>query len=186
MQFYEIFLISVALAMDAFAIAVANGMAVRKNLARESLRFGVYFGVAQALMAALGWVFGAAFESYIISYDHWVAFGLLAFIGGKMIFEAIGGSDEAATGIVSNKKMLVLSVATSIDALAIGISLAVVNSPIIVPAIVIGVVAFALSGIGVVLGRKIGDKLANKAEIIGGLVLILLGVKILVEHLGIL
>ncbi len=186
MNFVDIFLIAVALSMDAFAVSICKGLSVQKLKPKHALTVGIYFGGFQALMPLLGFLLGFKFEKYINNIDHWIAFLLLAVIGGNMIKEALGGEDEEADDSFAFKTMLTLAVATSIDALAIGISFAFLGVNIVEAAALIGVTTFILSAIGIVIGNIFGAKYKSKAELAGGIVLVLIGAKILLEHLGIL
>ena len=189
MKTYELILLAVALALDAFAVAVCKGLSMRKINHKYALIIGLFFGLFQALMPTIGWFLGKRFEAYITSFDHWIAFILLAFIGGKMIYECMTEKEEECTScesILDLKELTVLSVATSIDALAAGITFACLNVNIKSSASLIGIITFALSYIGVAVGNKFGSKYKKKAELAGGIVLILIGGKILLEHLGIL
>lgn len=185
MGFLDIFLIAVALSMDAFAVSICKGLSVKKVSAKHMLTVGVYFGGFQALMPLIGFLLGFKFESFITSIDHWIAFALLAVIGGNMIKEALSGEEEEVNDSFSFRTMLPLAVATSIDALAVGISFAFLGVDIVTAAILIGITTFVLSGSGVVVGNVFGSKYKSKAELAGGIVLILIGLKILLEHLGI-
>lgn len=185
MGFIDIFLIAVALSMDAFAVAICKGLSVKKVQAKHVLTVGVYFGGFQALMPLFGFLLGFKFESFITSIDHWIAFVLLAIIGGNMIKEAMSKEEDEVNDSFSFRTMLPLAVATSIDALAVGISFAFLGVDIIEAAILIGITTFVLSGIGVFVGNIFGSKYKSKAELAGGIVLILIGLKILLEHLGI-
>lgn len=185
MGFIDIFLIAVALSMDAFAVAICKGLSVKKVQAKHVLTVGVYFGGFQALMPLIGFLLGFKFESFITSIDHWIAFVLLAIIGGNMIKEAMSKEEDEVNDSFSFRTMLPLAVATSIDALAVGISFAFLGVDIIEAAILIGITTFVLSGIGVFVGNIFGSKYKSKAELAGGIVLILIGLKILLEHLGI-
>ena len=182
--FIELFLLGVGLSMDAFAVSVCKGLGMRKLNKKQAVIIGLYFGGFQALMPLIGWLLGSQFQKYITSIDHWIAFILLGFIGGKMIIEA--EIVEVTDAPIDHKNMLVLAVATSIDALAVGITFAFLNTPIIEAISIIGITTFVLSIIGVIVGNFFGSKYKSKAEFIGGLILVLLGVKILLEHLGIL
>lgn len=187
MSFFDIFLVAVALSMDAFAVSICKGLSVKKVNAKHILTVGVYFGGFQALMPALGFLLGFKFESFITSVDHWIAFVLLALIGGSMIKEALGKDEEQVDDSFSVKTMLPLAVATSIDALAVGITFAFLPGTRIVPAVaLIGTITFAFSAAGIRLGSVVGLRFKRKAEFAGGGILILLGTKILLEHLGIL
>jgi len=179
------------LSMDAFAVSVCKGLGMRKLNKKQAVIIGLYFGGFQALMPLIGWLLGSQFQKYITSIDHWIAFILLGFIGGKMIIEAVREWNEeeiveVTDAPIDHKNMLVLAVATSIDALAVGITFAFLNTPIIEAISIIGITTFVLSIIGVIVGNFFGSKYKSKAEFIGGLILVLLGVKILLEHLGIL
>lgn len=186
MSFLDIFLIGVALSMDAFAVSVCKGLSVKKVSAGHVLTVGVYFGGFQALMPMLGFLLGYKFESFITNIDHWIAFVLLAIIGGNMIREALGkDEDDKENDDFSFKAMLPLAVATSIDALAVGISFAFLGVDIVTAALLIGATTFVLSGVGIFVGNIFGSKYKSKAELAGGIVLILIGAKILLEHLGI-
>ena len=185
MEFWEILVLGIGLSMDAFAVSVCKGLAVRRADLKTSLVCGTWFGAFQALMPLIGYFLGRMFADAIAAVDHWVAFFLLALVGGNMIKEALSGEEESATPDLSAKAMLPLAVATSIDALAVGISLAMTEAPIFTSVIVIGITTFALSALGVTIGGIFGNKFQKKAEIFGGAVLILLGCKILLESLGI-
>ncbi len=186
MKFVDIFLIAIALSMDAFAVSICKGLSVRKVSAKHVLTAGVYFGGFQAIMPLIGFLLGFKFERFIVSVDHWIAFALLAVIGGNMIKEALGNDEEEPNASFSFKTMLPLAVATSIDALAVGISFAFLGVDIVAAAILIGITTFVLSGVGIFVGNIFGTKYKSKAELAGGAVLILIGLKILFEHLGIL
>lgn len=185
MGFWEILVLGVGLSMDAFAVSVCKGLAVRRADLKTSLVCGAWFGAFQALMPLIGYFLGRMFADAIAAVDHWVAFFLLALVGGNMIKEALSGEEENATPDLSVKAMLPLAVATSIDALAVGISLAMTEAPIWTSITVIGITTFMLSAVGVTIGGVFGNKFEKKAEIFGGVVLILLGCKILLESLGI-
>lgn len=190
-MFIELFLLGIGLAMDAFAVSVCKGLGMRRLNKKQTLIIGLYFGGFQALMPLIGWLLGSQFQKYITSIDHWIAFILLGFIGGKMMIEAIREWNEEETVDVidaplDHKNMLVLAVATSIDALAVGITFAFLDTPIIEAITIIGITTMIISIIGVVVGNFFGSRYKSKAEFIGGLILVLLGLKILLEHLGIL
>lgn len=186
MSFLDIFLIGIALSMDAFAVSVCKGLSVKKAGVKHVLTVGVYFGGFQALMPMLGFLLGYKFESFITNIDHWIAFVLLAIIGGNMIREALGkDEDDKENDDFSFRAMLPLAVATSIDALAVGISFAFLGVDIVTAALLIGATTFVLSGAGIFVGNIFGSKYKSKAELAGGIVLILIGAKILLEHLGI-
>ena len=191
LMFIELFLLGIGLAMDAFAVSVCKGLGMRKLNKKQALIIGLYFGGFQALMPLIGWLLGSQFQKYITSIDHWIAFILLGFIGGKMMIEAIREWNEEETVEVmdaplDHKNMFVLAVATSIDALAVGITFAFLDTPIIEAITIIGITTMVISIIGVVVGNFFGSRYKSKAEFIGGLILVLLGLKILLEHLGIL
>lgn len=189
-MFIELFLIGVGLSMDAFAVSVCKGLAMEKINKKQAVVIGLYFGGFQALMPLLGWLLGVRFQKYIVSIDHWVAFTLLAFIGGKMILEAVRDKVDHEIGQkdlpLNHREMLIMAVATSIDALAVGITFAFLDVPIAEAVTVIGCTTFVLSIAGVVVGNFFGTRYKKKAEISGGVILILIGLKILTEHLGIL
>lgn len=185
MSFFDLFLIALALSMDAFAVAICKGLSVKKVGAKHILTVGIYFGGFQALMPLIGFLLGFKFERFIVSVDHWIAFVLLAVIGGGMIREALAGGEDEANDSFSFRTMLPLALATSIDALAVGISFAFLGVDIVAAAVLIGVTTFVLSGAGVVVGNVFGAKYKSKAELAGGIVLILIGLKILLEHLGV-
>ena len=190
-MFVFLFLIGVSLSMDAFAVAICKGLAMRKVNKKQCFVIALFFGGFQALMPFLGWLLGTRFESYITSIDHWIAFVLLAFIGGKMIVEAVRDKDDnpeitEMDPPLNIKEMFVLAVATSIDALAVGITFAFLEIPIVQAIAIIGATTFIISIAGVYIGNFFGNKYKNKAEIVGGVILILIGLKILLEHLGIL
>lgn len=177
--------IAVGLAMDALAVAIATGIVLGKVSGRQTFRLSWHFGLFQFLMPVVGWMAGLSVERYLSGYDHWLAFGLLGFIGGKMIHEALRG--PVAKGEVSDPtrgaSLVLLSVATSVDALAVGMSLGVLRVRIWYPAVVIGAVAGTLTAIGMHLGAPLGNRFGRKIEVLGGLVLIGIGCKILFQHL---
>lgn len=187
----ELFLLGVGLSMDAFAVSVCKGLGMRKLNKKHALIIGLYFGGFQALMPFVGWLLGSQFQKYITSIDHWIAFILLGFIGGKMMIEAVREwNEEEVVDVmdapIDHKNMLVLAVATSIDALAVGITFAFLGTPIVEAITIIGITTMVISIAGVVVGNFFGSRYKSKAEFIGGLILVLLGLKILLEHLGIL
>lgn len=186
MGLFELFLLAVGLSMDAFAVSVCKGLSTQKLQVKHYLIIGAWFGGFQALMPLIGYFLGSTFEKYITSFDHWVAFVLLALIGGNMIREGFSKEEENVNPSFSFKTMIVLAVATSIDALAVGITFALLPDVNIVAAVsFIGAVTFTLSAIGLKVGNIFGTKYKSKAEIAGGVILILIGLKILLEHLGI-
>ena len=184
MGLIELFLIAVGLSMDAFAVSVCKGLAMPKCTFKKAAIVGLWFGGFQALMPAIGYILGAQFQEAIASIDHWIAFVLLALIGGNMIHEALDNDEEEAGASLDVKTMFLLAVATSIDALAIGITFAFLKVSIIPAVCFIGIVTFIISFAGVKIGNVFGARYKNKAEIVGGVILILLGLKILLEHLG--
>lgn len=184
MGLIELFLIAAGLSMDAFAVSVCKGLAMPKCTFKKAAIVGLWFGGFQALMPAIGYILGAQFQEAIASIDHWIAFVLLALIGGNMIHEALDNDEEEADASLDVKTMFLLAVATSIDALAIGITFAFLKVNIIPAVCFIGIVTFIISFAGVKIGNVFGARYKNKAEIVGGIILILLGLKILLEHLG--
>jgi putative Mn2+ efflux pump MntP len=184
MRLFEIILIAVGLSMDAFAVSITLGLSVKKPKAKEIIIPGVFFGFFQALMPIIGYFAGTYFAGKIQEFDHWIAFVLLSIIGGKMIKESLSKKEEETNeNYFQFMKMLVLAIATSIDALAIGVTFAFFNINIFKAAIIIGSITFFLSMIGVKIGNIFGAKFKSKAEVIGGAVLVLLGIKIVIEHL---
>lgn len=184
MNILEIFIIAVGLSMDAFAVSICKGLSVQKLKPKHMLLVGVYFGGFQALMPLLGYLLGKQFEWLITSVDHWIAFGLLVLIGANMIKESFDKSDEVNDSF-SIKSMLLLAVATSIDALAVGVTFAFLDVQIVPAIAIIGTTTFVLSVIGIKVGNVFGAKFKSKAELAGGIVLVLMGIKILLEHLGV-
>ena len=185
MGIIELLLLSVGLGMDAFAVSVCKGISMKKMDWKKAIIIGLYFGGFQALMPVIGYFLGSAFESLITNIDHWIAFILLGNIGGKMIKDSFADESDNCNDDVSFKTMFVLAVATSIDALAIGITFAFLNVNLILAVALIGVITFILAVIGTKIGNRFGDKYQNKAELVGGIILVLLGIKILLEHLNI-
>ena len=175
------FIIAIALAMDALTVSVSGGAALNKPTLKKALLVASYFGFFQFFMPILGWYGGMFFNNVIDSYDHWIAFGLLIIVGGKMIWEFFKNIEEKAFSL-NHKLLLVLSIATSIDALGVGLSYAFLNKSIMTPAIIIGVVTFVFSTIGVCLGKSFKKVLGSKAELVGGIILIAIGVNILINH----
>lgn len=176
--------IAVALAMDAFAVALGTGMNLATLTGRHLFRLGFHFGLFQALMPVVGWLAGQTVQERIAAWDHWIAFALLAFVGGHMLKEAFSAKDDraAASDPTRGMSLVLLSVATSIDALAVGFTLSMLGVSIWWPALIIGLVAGALTVVGMLLGRRAGDHWGPRVEIVGGLILIGIGLKILVEH----
>lgn len=184
MDFLSTFLIAVGLGMDAFAVSLAVGTLSQCNNGRARFRISWHFGFFQFLMPILGWLAGSTVASYIEQFDHWVAFGLLAYIGVNMIHSGFKPEAKSFCSDPSRGRMLItLAVATSIDALAVGLSMAMLRVRIIYPSIVIGIVAGAMSILGMRIGNKLGEKFGKTMEIIGGVILILIGVRVLIEHL---
>lgn len=192
MGFFSIFMTGIGLSMDAFAVSLAKGICLKEDEFKFSFRVASFFGGFQAFMPLLGWWFGRYFESYIKSFDHWIAFILLGIIGGKMLIESIkelktDKDTELATECerdeFSYKKLTILAIATSIDALAVGVSFAFLSVSIVPSITIIGITTFVLSFLAVFLGKKLGQYVQNYAEMIGGVILIGIGIKILIEHL---
>jgi putative Mn2+ efflux pump MntP len=169
--------------MDAFAVSITNGITIKHQRINNALKIGIFFGSFQALMPLIGWLAGLRLRDFISGFDHWVAFGLLSLIGGKMIYESTKIGDDKEIRSLNLFVLLLLSIATSIDALAVGLSFAFLKISIATPIIVIGIVTFMLSFLGVLVGNKLGHFFENKMEILGGLILIGIGIKILIEHL---
>lgn len=182
MSFIEILIIAVGLSMDAFAVSICKGLSAGKVKASHCATAGAYFGGFQALMPVLGWMLGKQFEELIKNVDHWIAFVLLALIGANMIRESFGEPDSQSASF-SFRTMLPLAIATSIDALAVGVTFAFLNVDILPAAATIGVTTFALSAAGVKAGGIFGAKFKSKAELAGGIALVLMGIKILIQHL---
>lgn len=182
----ELFILAVGLSMDAFAVSVCKGLAVLTLKPKDAVITGLWFGGFQALMPLIGYFLGLTFEKYIISVDHWVAFALLSIIGVNMLKAAFSKKEKEENSSFGIKSMLIMAVATSIDALAVGITFALLPNVSITAAVsLIGVITFAFSAAGVKIGNFFGSKYKQKAEFAGGIILILLGTKILLEHLGI-
>lgn len=182
----ELFLVAVGLSMDAFAVAVCKGLAMPRIRWRQAAAIAASFGLFQAVMPVIGWLLGLQFESYITSVDHWIAFVLLCLIGGKMIWDAFHEEAEEFQDRFSWKELMVLSVATSIDAMAVGITFAFLRVKILPSVTMIGCTTCLLSLVGVCVGQKAGGRFKNKAALAGGVILCLIGTKILLEHLGVL
>ncbi len=184
MTILEILLLAVGLSMDSLAVSVAGGAVMRRLTMGGMVKIGLFMGVTQAGLTVVGYLLGAGFQKYITTIDHWIAFLLLLYLGGKMIWESRKeGEEECRTDLLDNKTLLGMSVATSIDALAVGISLALLDSEIVLEAVLIGVVTFLMSVFGVYFGSSFGRRIDLKLDLIGGLILIGIGAKILVEHL---
>ena len=186
MGIIEIVLIGLSLAMDAFAVSICKGLSMKKMNWKSAIIISLYFGIFQAFMPVVGYFLGSTFESYVTNIDHWIAFILLSLIGGNMIKESFDSEDKKKNDKIDFKTMIVLAIATSIDALAIGITFAFFEVNLLLSISIIGIITFLLSILGVKIGNKFGDKYQNKAEFVGGLILVLMGIKILLEHLGIL
>ena len=185
----EFLLLGAGLAMDAFAVSICKGLAMRKVNKKQAVIIALFFGGFQAIMPVIGWLLCKGFQTYIEAFDHWIAFALLAFIGVKMIIETLREKEddvviEEMDPPLDMKEMLMLAIATSIDALAVGISLAALDRPIVESAAIIGVVTFVISIIGVYIGNFFGNRYKKRAELAGGIILVLIGVKILCEHMG--
>jgi len=188
----EILLLAFALAMDAFAVSIGAGICVPGMRLFYALRASFAFGLFQFGMPLVGWLLGGAFRSYIQGIDHWIAFGLLAFVGARMVIESFAVKENGSCSDEGRKKadvrklgtLLVLSVATSVDAMAVGLSYSVVGTPILLPAAAIGAITFLLCAVGVEFGKRIGARFERWAELAGGLVLIAIGTRILIEHLA--
>lgn len=185
MNWIELAGTAVALAMDAFAVAMCRGLEMKKLNVRHLFLIALMFGLFQTIMPLIGWAVSVQFKKYIEPVDHWIAFGLLVFIGVKMIVEAFKGDEEQNCEKLNFKMLLLMSVATSIDALVVGITFVATKTNVWIGCSVIGVVTFVLSAFGVLLGNKVGNRFSSKAEVFGGAVLILIGVKIVLEHLGV-
>lgn len=178
-------LIAVGLAMDAFAVSLSSGLALGCPSCRNAATIGGAFGAFQAVMPLIGWSVGSAFRPLIEGVDHWVAFGLLALVGSKMIYEAARPEIERENlNPLDGRVLLILALATSIDALAVGLSFAMLNGSIVTPVLIIGAVTFSLSFVGVMAGGRLGGMLGRRMEIIGGLILVGIGARILIAHLG--
>lgn len=182
----EILLISIGLAMDAFAVAICKGLSMKKMNWKKAIIIAFYFGIFQALMPVIGYFLGVNFETLVTNIDHWIALVLLSIIGGNMIKEALQKEEKTSNDSVKFKEMVILAIATSIDALAVGITFAFLKADIVFAFSSIGIITFLISLIGVKIGNVFGDRFEKKAEIFGGCILIFLGIRILLNHLGIL
>lgn len=184
MSWVSLIAIAVALAMDAFAVAIVSGLTLNRLTGRHIFRLSFHFGLFQFLMPIIGWLTGVGIAKYMAAYDHWIAFALLSFIGGKMIFESFQADEtkRTASDPTTGWSLVLLSVATSIDALAVGLSLAMLGSSIIFQAIVIGIVAALFTIAGMLLGRRIGALWGKRVEVFGGIILCAIGIKIVIEH----
>ena len=183
MDILTIVLIAIGLAMDAFAVSIAKGIAVNSHRRRTALLLGLFFGGFQMLMPAIGWFVGLSFKEIIMGVDHWIAFGLLAFIGSKMIYDSTKKDNENKDETLSLHSVLILAIATSIDALMVGLSFAFLNNSILEPILAIGLITFLLSVSGFFFGCGLGRVFGNKIKIVGGLIFIAIGLRILLEHL---
>lgn len=187
MTFVELLLIAVGVSMDAFSVSVCKGLTTRRFSMRMALVCGLWFGTFQALMPVVGYFLGSQFAYYVASVDHWIAFGLLFLIGANMIREAVAGKEDSKqTNALDFKTMLLLAIATSIDALAVGVSFACIEVELWASVAIIGLTTFVFSVLGVKIGNVFGTKFKKNAEMFGGIILILIGLKILSEHLGVL
>lgn len=186
MSLIQLLLIAVGLAMDAFAVAVCKGLKMKRIDLKYAVLIAAFFGVFQAVMPLAGWLLGKQFQGYITSFDHWIAFGLLLLIGGQMIWEAFQKEVDDKPLTYDFKELTMLAVATSIDALAVGVTFAFLDTDIASAVLTIGVVTFLLSLLGVRMGNRFGVKYKSRAELFGGVILVLIGGKILFEHLEIL
>jgi len=183
-ELYPIILIAIGLSMDAFAVSITSGITIQCLKIRHAFRIAFFFGLFQAIMPVLGWLAGMGLKNYVEAFDHWIAFGLLTFIGGKMIYEAVWITEvEKKCDPLNLIVLFGLAIATSIDALAVGITFAFIKVPIITPALLIGLITFSISLGGVFIGNRMGDRLSSKMEVIGGLILIGIGIKILLQHI---
>ena len=187
MTFIELLLIAIGLSMDAFSVSICKGLTTKRFSWRMALICGLWFGLFQAVMPTIGYYLGAQFQEMIEAYDHWIAFGLLFLIGANMIREAIWGKKEEGerNGALDVKTMFLLAIATSIDALAVGVSFACIQVKLWSSVIIIGLTTFVFSVLGVKIGNVFGSKYEKSAGIVGGIILILIGLKILLEHLGV-
>ncbi len=195
MAIWEIILIGISLSMDAFSVAICKGLEMKKFCLKHGIIIALFFGIAQAVMPLIGYFVGFQFSSFITNFDHWIAFGLLAILGGKMIYDSFKKDCEkidCCEEKLDFKQLFMMAITTSIDALAVGVSMAFLDasSPNSMPTIylaapLIGIVTFCMSFIGTGIGHKVGSKFKNKAQLIGGIALILVGTKILLEHLGV-
>lgn len=184
MTIISIFIIAISLALDSFSVSVANGIKHKHPSIKDAFKVALFFGGFQAFMPLIGWFIGSSLQGFISSFTPWVAFILLSIIGGKMIHESFQKSDEKEKiNLLNNKTLLMLSIATSIDALAVGVTLGLIQLPLIISVSVIGIVTFLLCLMGFLLGKKLGSFFEGKVEIIGGIVLVLIGTKILIEYL---
>ena len=185
MSIIELLILSIGLSMDSFAVSICKGMAMKKLSIKKAIIMAAYFLVFHIIMILMGYLLGSTYERFITSIDHWIAFALLAMIGISMIKDALDKNERTYTNRVNFKAMLPLALATSVDALAVGISFAFLKVKLIMSIIIISTCVFVFSLVGSKIGNKFGDKYEHKAQIAGGIILILIGVKILLEHLGV-
>ena len=185
MGLFEIISIGIGLSMDAFAVSICKGLSMKKFNWKNTIIIALWFGTFQALMPAIGYGLGATFSDFVQSVDHWIAFIFLSIIGINMIIESTKKDEDKVNDKIDFKTMLILAIATSIDALAVGITFAFFEVNLFLAILVIGLITFVISAIGVIIGNKFGNKFQNKAELAGGIILILIGLKILLEDLGI-
>ena len=184
MDIVSIIFIAFGLAMDAFAVSITSGLAIKKLKINSALKIALFFGIFQAVMPLIGWLAGLSFRNFIVGIDHWIAFGLLTVIGCKMIYESTTMElDKKKVDPLNFYVLFILSIATSIDALAVGLSLSFLKVFIAIPAVIIGIVTFSLSIFGVYFGNRFGHYFERKIEMAGGVILIGIGIKILIEHL---
>lgn len=184
MDILTIVMIALGLAMDAFAVSVSSGITIKDLKPRHGAKIAVFFGGFQAMMPLLGWLLGIGFKDYIEKYDHWIAFALLGFIGVKMLKESMDDDCEYISDPLKNRVLLMLAIATSIDAMAVGVSFAFLKTSILSASLIIGVITYVICFAGVYIGNRFGCLFQKKAEIAGGIVLVLIGFKILAEHMG--
>lgn len=185
MTFVTLLLTALGLSMDAFAVAITSGILISNLQFKNAIKIGLFFGFFQGFMPLLGWLAGINFSAYIVRFDHWIAFVVLSFIGLKMIYESMKEeADESNFNPLDNKVLFLLALATSIDALAVGVSFAFLQVSIIYSIVVIAIITFFVSALGVLIGKKSGELLKKRAEIAGGLILTFIGTKILLEHLN--
>ena len=185
MSIFEIIIISIGLTMDAFAVSICKGLSMKKLNYKKIMIIALYFGLFQAFMTVIGYFIGSKFSLIVEKVDHWIVFILLSIIGGNMIKESTDNEEEKRNDLVDIKTMILLAIATSIDALAVGVTFAFLKVNLLVSITIIGIITFILSILGVIIGNKFGDKFQNKAELFGGIILIIIGLKILLEHLKI-
>jgi putative Mn2+ efflux pump MntP len=181
MELINTLVIAVALAMDSFTVAISGGAVLKKIRIRNALLVGIYFGFSQLIMFLIGYIGGDRLRNHIDYYDHWIALGLLIIIGGKMIIESFSKSDKQKFSL-KHKTLLILAIATSIDALGVGFSYSLLNKSLFIPSIIIGIIAFIFSTFGIYLGKIFKQVLKKKAEIFGGIILIAIGINIAIEH----